>query len=110
MRRPPCPDDADGMVIALLDFSPDIQDNRRRMNFAEYTRILRRFGRNDTRPELPNALQLRRQIDLRFPINDLFRDVRPDSIDLAQLIALRLQHILRRTENLQEFAQPHRPH
>src|SRR5260370_24799458 len=109
MRRAPRADDADGVMISMLEFAPDVKHDRRRMNLAHWLRIGWRLLRNDGRTEFANAFQLRRKIDNRFPARNLISDVVTDSFNLAKLIAFGRKNLLRLVKNLQQFAQSHRP-
>ena len=103
-------DDADGVLIALGQFAPNIKHDRRRMNLAQLTRIQRRLLRNHLRAEFANAFQFRGKIDELLPVYDLFGNFVADSFDLAQ-IAPRAPRIRSRCfENFEQLAQPHRPH
>ena len=65
---------------------------------------------NHFRAELADAFQFGGKIDRVFPIRDLLRHVVADSLDGAQLAALRRQNPLRRFKNFEQLAQTHRPH
>ena len=39
VRRPPGADDPDGVIVALLKFTPDVKHDWRRVNFPERPRI-----------------------------------------------------------------------
>ena len=93
MRGAPRTDHADRMLIALRDFTPDIEDDRRGMDFSQLLRILRRLGGDDLRAEVADALQFCRQIDGIFPADDLLGDFRSDAFDGAQSCASRLEDI-----------------
>src|SRR3982751_1219815 len=71
MCRSPRANDSKGMMIALLNFTPDIQNNRRRVNFAKRLRIFRRALSDHRRAKILSALQLRGKIDNRFPVRNL---------------------------------------
>ena len=103
-------DDRDGVLIALRQLAPDVEHDRRRMDFAQLARIDGRLRGDDLGAEVADALQLGRQVDCAFPIRDLLGDVVPDAVDRPQLAPLRRQDPLRRFEDLEQLAQTHRPH
>src|SRR5205085_4921184 len=107
MGRTARSDDANGVMIALGQLTPDIEHNRRRMDLAQWFRIVRRFRRNYFNPDLANPLQFCREIDQRFPRCDLLRDLRSDALDRSQLISFRAEYAFRRTEYLQQPTHPH---
>ena len=55
MRRAPRTDHADGVMIALRQFAPNVKNDGRRVNFAQLSRIKRRFGRDNFRAEIADA-------------------------------------------------------
>ena len=95
MSRAPRADNANGVMIALLEFAPNVEHDRRRMNFAQRLRIRRRFLRDNSRAEIADAFKLRGKIDGRFPVGDLIRDFVADSFHLAKLAAFRREDLLR---------------
>ena len=63
MRRASRADDADSVIIALLEFTPDVEHNRRRMDLAQQRRVRRRLLRNYGRSEIADPLKLRGKIN-----------------------------------------------
>ena len=63
MRGSPRADNADGMVIALLQFAPDVEHDWRRVDFPQWPGIRWRFLRDHGRAEITNPFQLRAEID-----------------------------------------------
>ena len=63
MRRASRADDADSVIIAFLEFTPDVEHNRRRMDLAQRRRVPRRLLRNYSRSEIADPLKLRRKIN-----------------------------------------------
>src|SRR5438067_1940819 len=61
-------DDANGVMIALLQFAPNVKHNRRRMNLAQGPGIRRRLLCDDNRAEITDAFEFPGKIDSRFPI------------------------------------------
>src|SRR5436190_17014314 len=110
MGRASRTDDSDRMLIALVQFAPNIEHDGWRMNLAQLTWIERRLGGDDICAELANTLKLARQINNIFPMNDLIRDVVSDSFNCAQGVPPRSQNAIGRFKNFQELAQPNRPH
>ena len=110
MRRAPRADDSDGVLIALGQFAPNVEHDRRRMDLAELARIEWRIACDDIRAERANTFEFRRQIHDGFPADNLIRDVVADSFDRAQGISLRRENALGRFKNFEELAQSHRPH
>src|SRR5262245_56966980 len=68
MRRPARADDADRVMIALLNFAPNIENDRRRVNFAQRLRIFRRSLRDHLCAERFDPLELCWKIDDGFPV------------------------------------------
>src|SRR5437870_3143284 len=109
MCRAPCADNADGVMVALFQFAPNVKHNWRRMNFPERLGIGSGFLCDDRRAKFANAPNLRGKIDGRFPIRNLVGHFRADSFHLAQLAAFRGEDLLRLLKNLQQSPQPNRP-
>src|SRR6266516_6694493 len=65
-----CADNADGVMVALFQFAPNVKHNWRRMNFPERLGIGRGFLYDDRRAKFANAPKLRSKIDGRFPVTD----------------------------------------
>src|SRR5262249_4307326 len=97
----PRADDADGVMVALLQFTPDVKHNWRRMNLAERLGIRRRLLSNDRSSEFANSVKLRAKIDTRFPVADLIGHLTADSFDFSKVVALRREDLLRFFEYLQ---------
>ena len=110
MRRAPRADNANGVMIALLQFTPNIKHNRRRVNLAQRFRVRGRLLCDHRRAEFADAIELGRKIDNRFPVCDLICNFVSDSFRCSKLAALRGQNSLGFCENFQQFSQPHRPH
>ena len=66
--------------------------------------------RDHFRADFANAFQLGGKIDKLLPVDDLFDNFFPNSFDLAQIAAACREDLFRRFENLEQLAQPHRPH
>src|SRR5215211_2833609 len=109
MCRAPGADDADGVLVALFQFAPNVKHNWWRMNFPERLGIGRGFLRYDRRAKIADKRELRSKVNSRFPITDLICDFIADSLNLAKLAAFRGEDLLRLFENLQQFPQTHRP-
>src|ERR1039457_7462442 len=101
-------DNSNGMMIAIGQLAPDVEDNWRGVNFAQRFRIGWRVLSDNGRAKFANAFQLRDKIDSRFPIADLLSDFIADSFNSAKFAALCRQYSLRIFDNLEQFAQPHR--
>src|SRR5438045_2130544 len=101
--------DADGVMIALLQFAPDIKHDRWRMNFAQRFWVRWRFLRYDSRAKVTHPLKLRGKIDNQFPVRNLIGNFVPDSFDFAKFSALGAKYSLRAFENFEQLPQPHRP-
>ena len=100
MNRAARADNPDRMLIALLKFAQDIQNDRRRVDLAQGFWIRWRVLDNDARAEVFNPFQLRRKIDNRLPIRNLIRDFAADPLDFAKLGPFRGQNCRRLLENL----------
>src|SRR6267143_2139354 len=88
-------DHANGVMIALLEFTPDVKHNRRRMDLAQRWRIRRRFLRNYSRSEIADPLQLRGKIDCRLPIGNLIGNLVADSFYVAKFVTFSCEYLLR---------------
>src|SRR5947209_11834053 len=84
MSRPPRADDPYCMVIALLNFTPNVEHNRWRVNFPKRLRILWRTLGDHGSAEIFDTLKLRRKIDDRFPIRDLIDNFLANAFDFTQ--------------------------
>src|SRR4029453_15426632 len=104
MCRAPGADNADGVMVALFQFAPNVKHNWRRMNFPKRFGIGRGFLRYDRRAKIADTLELRRKINSRLPVADLICDFIADSLNLAKLTAFRSEDLLRLFENLQQFS------
>src|SRR6266700_7256321 len=102
MCSAPCADNADGVMVALFQFAPNVKHNWRRMNFPERLGIGRGFLYDDRRAKFANAPKLRSKIDGRFPVTDLIGHFAADSFHLAKLTAFCGEDLLRLLKNLQQ--------
>ena len=82
-------DHSNGVLIARRQFAPNVEHDRRRVNFEQLARVIRRLRGNHFRAELPDACQFGGKINRVFPIRDLLRHVVADTLDGPQLAALR---------------------
>ena len=87
MGRAPRADDADGMMIALLQFTPNIKHNWRRVNLAQRLRIRWRLLCDYSRVEIADSIKLGCKIDNRFPVCDLICNFVSDSFGCSKLAA-----------------------
>src|SRR5205085_7119220 len=71
MGRATRANDADGVMVALLNFAPNVKHDWRGVNFAQRLRIFRRRLSDYGCAEFFDSLQLGRKIDNRFPVRNL---------------------------------------
>src|SRR5207248_10448851 len=67
MRGASRTDNADGVMIGIEEFAPDVEHNRRRMNLAERSGIRRPLLRYNRRTSIADPLMLGRKINRGFP-------------------------------------------
>src|SRR5207302_9349206 len=103
MRRSARSDDSDRVMVPLLNFAPNVKNNRRRMDFAQRLGILRRSLSNYVCSKIFDSFELGRKIDHRFPVRNLVDDFFADSFNLAKLITLSAQNSLRLFKNLEQL-------
>jgi hypothetical protein len=103
-------DHAYGFMVARRQLTRHVEDNRRCVNFAKLSGILRRLSRNNLSAELADALKFRRKINYALPTRDLIGDFRTNSFHRTQGRAASGQNPLRSFENLEQLAQPHGSH
>src|SRR5437899_170420 len=109
MRGSPRADNSDGVVIALLQFAPDIEHDGRRVDFPQWPRIRWRFLRDYGRSEIAHAFKLCSEIDGGFPRRNLVCNLVTDSFHLAKLAAFCHEDLLRFPENFKQLPQSHGP-
>src|SRR5437762_11481057 len=63
MRRASRADDADSVIIAFLEFTPNVEHDRRRMDLAQRRRVRRRLLRNYSRSKIADPPKLRGKIN-----------------------------------------------
>src|SRR5260370_2231952 len=68
MSRAARADDSERVMIALLNFAPDIKHNWRGMDLTQRFRVRGRTLRDYSRAEFFDTFQLRREIDNRLPV------------------------------------------
>src|SRR5882724_12921669 len=96
-------------MIALLQVSPNVEHNRRGMDFAQWPGIRWQILRDDVCSKIAHPFQLAGKIDRRFPVCNLIRDFVANSFDLPKLTTFCSEDLLRLLKNLQQLAQPHGP-
>src|SRR5262245_3327668 len=94
MRGSPRADNSDGVMIALLQFAPDVKHDGRRVDFPQWARIRWRFLRDYARSEIPHAFELRSKIDSGFPCRNLVCNLVTDSFHLTELTAFCCEDLL----------------
>ena len=99
MTRPPRSDHADGVLIAISQFTPNVEDDRRRVNFAELPRISRRFRGDDLRRRSRGCVPVPTRDRRSFPIDDLVGDFSAYSFDFAQTRAASPREFARGVSN-----------
>ena len=67
MGRAARTDDSDRVMIAFLEFTPNVEHDRWSMNFAQRFRVGQRLLCNHGRAEFADSLQFCGKIDNRFP-------------------------------------------
>src|SRR2546423_7655878 len=110
MGRATRANDADGVMVALLNFAPNVKHDWRGMNFAQRLRIFRRRLRLDGCAEVLDSIQLARKIDNRFPIRNLIDHFLADSFHFSELITFGAENSFRRLKYLKQLPEPDRPH
>ena len=109
MRGSPRADNSDGVVIALLQFAPDVEHDGRRVDFPQWPRIRWRSLRDYGRSEIAHAFKLCSEIDSGFPRRNLVCNLVTDSFHLAKLAAFCHEDLLRFPENFKQLPQSHGP-
>src|ERR1700757_4119273 len=87
MRGSPRADHSDGVVIALLQFAPDVEHDGRRVDFPQWPRIRWRLLCDYARSEIADAFKLRREIDSGFPSRNLVCNLVTDSFHFPEVTA-----------------------
>src|SRR6266436_6683981 len=96
-------------MIAVLQVSPNVEHNRRGMDFAQWPGIRWQILSDDACSKIAHPFQLAEEIDRRFPVCNLIRDFVANSFDLPKLTTFCSEDLLRLLKNLQQLAQPHGP-
>src|SRR5450759_5410419 len=109
MRGAPRAYNSNGVMIALLQFAPNVEHDWRRMDFAQWPRIRRRIPGDDGRTKIAHPFEFRAKIDTRFPSGNLICNFVADSLDLAKLAPCCGKDLLGFLKHLQQFPEPHRP-
>src|SRR5262245_4818303 len=102
-------DDTDRVLIPLAQFSPNVEDDGRRMDFPKRPRIRLRILCDHPHTEIADPFKLGSKIDSRFPAGNLIGNLVANSFDLSKVAPFRREDLLRFPENFQQFPHPHRP-
>ena len=108
MRSVTAADDADGVMIPLLQLAPHIQKHRRVVNLAQKPRIEPVLLCQQREAALRDLSLLTGEVDLLLPFGNGLRIRATDAFDLREFTGARAQHRLRAAKALQQPPCAHR--